>query len=320
MNINKFSLNSKNKSCKIVRVRKKVKADQNLYKVEDDFALEKQGSISHFLESPKAAPVISSPIYDKNGELNPRSFIGPKKLFATKQVSPTVRPALVKKLSMKTSIQKKSSESVVNYQSRFDDALNKIEQAKKNSEQEEKLILSHLSPREQIIMARQSNVLINFQKTQKYWKGLEKGLAAKTKKNQQTLLSSVPYDSKKPSDTSEVCDRAYKPHLQDGLLWYMSLRDDPKQLKSEAFLKVGPEFSGLYTRIKGSVLDAEVSTQDYRDESPDFHVVGVGKLPLEVEAVNRVGVEHLNTKLLNTQKYDEIISENYGSKISFTSL
>ncbi|OMJ94890.1 hypothetical protein SteCoe_1919 [Stentor coeruleus] len=320
MNINKLSLISKSKSSKIIRVRKKVKPDSNIYKVEDDFALEKQGSVTNFLVSPKAVPVVSSPIYDKNGELNPRSFIGPKKLFATKQVSPTVRPALVKRLSMKTSVQKKSSESVINYQSRFDEALNKIEQAKKNSEQEEKLIYSHLSPREQIIMSRQSNVLSNFQKTQKYWKGLEKGLAAKTKKNQQTLLSSVPYESKKPSDTTEVCNRAYKPHLQDGLLWYMSLRDDPAQMKSEAFLKVGPEFGGLYTRIKGSVLEAEVSTQDYRDESLDFQVIGVGKLPLEIEAVNRVGVEHLDTKFLNLQKYDETIEENYGSKISLTSL
>lgn len=315
------SPHSTSKSCKLLKIRKRINPNSDYFSIEDDLVLERQGNYSQFLDNPSVSMETPSPLIDGSSGLNPRSIIGPKSLYATKQVSSiNQQPALIKKVSLRSPSQKKATEEVVNYQIRFDEAVKRIHQAKRISEQEEKQLLAHLSPREQIIVNRQFNVLQNFKKTQKYWKSIEKGLACKSNKNIDKLLSSVPYESKKPNDVPESNERAYKPHLQDGLLWYMSLRDDPKAMRSETYLKVGPEFNGLYTRIQGSTRNAEFVPRDYRDDSPDFHVIGLGKLPLELEAVNRVGLKYLDTTLLDSQKYEETIAEHYDTKTRATNI
>ncbi|OMJ79472.1 hypothetical protein SteCoe_20480 [Stentor coeruleus] len=321
MNPNSSSLHTTSKSCKLLKIRKRINPESDYFSIEDDLVLEKQGNYSQFLDNPLESIESPSSLIEGNSEPNPRTIIGPKSLFATKQVALlNQQPALIKKVSLRSPSQKKASDEVVNYQLRYDEAIKRINQAKIISEQEEKQLLAHLSPREQIIVNRQFNVLQNFKKTQTYWKSIEKGLACKSNKNIDKLLSSVPYESKKPYDLSGNNERAYKPHLQDGLLWYMSLRDDPKAMKSETYLKVGPEFNGLYTRIQGSTRNADFINRDFHDDSPDLQVIGIGKLPLELEAVNRVGVKFLDTVLLDNQKYEETIAEHYDAKTRATNI
>lgn len=300
------------KSYKVIRVKKRVQNPKG-YKIEDDLALEKQENFTQFFESPTGVTQSLSPTFDKFGKLNPRSIIGPQSLFATKQQEITFkRPSAAKKFSYISLSSRKKVEPIIDFQSRFTEALSKIERVKTYNNQGENEIYSSLSPREQKIMKRQTDVLQNFAKTQRYWKGLEKGLAEKSNKNEDKLLTSIPYGNKKQSDTDEKSSELYQPHRQNGLLWYMNLRENSDEMKSETYLRVGPDFNGLYTRIKKSACNTVKTSQNYREKSPELQVVGIEKLTLEIEAVNKIGFEHLNTQLLNNQKCDEIITEHHS--------
>ncbi|OMJ83533.1 hypothetical protein SteCoe_15495 [Stentor coeruleus] len=311
MDYNCLSSSSTSKSYKIIRVKKRVR-NLNCYKIEDDLALEKQEKFTQFFENPTEVAQSLSPVFDKFGKLNPRSIIGPQSLFATKEQGKIFRrPSVTKRYSFKSPGPKKKIEDVIDYQSRFTEALSKIESAKINSSQNENEIYTSLSPREQKIMKRQTDVLQNFVKTQRYWKELEKGLAEKSNKNEDKLLTSIPYSNKKQSDIDKKSSELYHPHRQNGLLWYMNLRQNSDEMKSETYLRVGPDINGLYTRIKKSACETVKASNNYREKSPEFQVIGVEKLALEIEAVNKVGFERLNIQLLNNQKCDEIITEHH---------
>lgn len=126
----------------------------------------------------------------------------------------------------------------------------------------------------------------------------------------------------------------------------MSLRDNCKE-KLDAYLPVGGVFSGLFSRIAERVSSAEAiirkpghlksHNRTFRDDpyfkhrieaeetissirpvnwvdSDELFVVGVAKLPLELEAVKNVGVEYVRTDLAEIEEQEEIIAENYDIK------
>ena len=99
----------------------------------------------------------------------------------------------------------------------------------------------------------------------------------------------------------------------------MSLRDDANHSKLETYIRIGHDLNGLYSRIKCKMDDDINESSIYNSLSPEYadelQVIGVSKLPLEIEAVKKVGYENLRPELLNNDKYDEVIIEQYDKKI-----
>lgn len=125
----------------------------------------------------------------------------------------------------------------------------------------------------------------------------------------------------------------------------MSLRHNPNSECLDTYINVGSHLNGLFMRVKekpdtpceiirkpralkSSLKSFQSSpylktslnfTQTLRSAgcSPlaeDLEVVGISKLPLEVEAAVSAGVDAVNYNLTDQDEYEVIIAENYSNR------
>ena len=301
-------LNTKqSKSYKLIKIKRKLDEIEAKNLIEEDWILEKEGNALNFLKSNNfdSKPLNSEPkkdFYYKNLEL---PSLSPK--------NPEIR-SKTRKMTLVSQNKNLPATSNIDYELKFEELLTKIEKAKKDAENEEKQKINLLSPREKIAINRQSHILTNYKKAEKYWKSIQTNLAGKSQKKISQLLSTQGLDGKKNYESSEKRLKSSK-NLQDNLLWYMSLRETQTSGQFETYLRVGHELNGLYTRIKGKPVDDYDIDLVNPKNSEELQVIGVSKLPLEIEAVKKVGFEHLKPELLNKENYDEVISEQYDQKL-----
>ena len=97
-------------------------------------------------------------------------------------------------------------------------------------------------------------------------------------------------------------------------MWYMRLRESPEDSKFEAFLKVGNNLGGLYSRVQQKKFEGDESVEIEKERIRELQIKGISKLPMEIEAVNRVGCEFLKPELLDNTIMNEVIVEQYDSK------
>lgn len=130
------------------------------------------------------------------------------------------------------------------------------------------------------------------------------------------------------------------------LSWYMSLRNSSR-MGFETYLPLGNIFTGLFTRISqhpkspkalirkpGAIKSSNKTYRDWdyfrtkiHDKKSSFRssysnnidkeellVVGLSKLPMEIDAVKQLGAEYLNPKLLPKPFKEEVYVENYDKR------
>ena len=256
-----------------------------------------------------------TPSYDEEGDIIPFSIVGPVSRFTNKVQAPQNS---LRKMTLHNTSKKYTMAPSIDYELRFKEALDRIVDANKKAEKEEKIKMKLLSPREQVVMNREIHILQKYKSTAKYWKNIEKGLAGKSKKKVNEVICTQSLDSRRSPELPSVPLRSCETVVQDKLKWYMSLRDDPREGKTETFLRVGPELNGLYIRVRNNNEENFKSIPISPCAEGNFEelkVVGISKLPLEIEAVKRVGYEFLKPELLVMEKWDEVIAEQYDKKL-----
>ena len=298
----------------MIRVKRKyVKLDEFRSEVEEDYLLEREGDITKYLQGKNLS--VAVPRYDNNGNLVAHSVIGPASLFVTD----TTDPQLALKKSRSVDKRRKKTTNV-NPEMRFTQILEQISNMKKTAVLEERKKFKQSSQRQQLLDTRQNSVMQSFRKTEKYWQNLETHLAVKSNKKLEELIYTKSINSRAATRTPERT-MAGKSQVEEGkLMWYMRLRESPEEKKYEAFINVGNALSGLYTRVQvdkssvdlcGGAGEGEEIDNESRN---DLQVVGNSKLPLEIEAVQRLGCQYLKPELIDRGHYDEIFAEQYDQK------
>lgn len=288
------------KSFRSIKLRKRVinlKAEEE--DTSADFALEKEGDVTDFLK-PRANNLNSS----LNSEQINRSFIGILSSRPRKDSH-----SLTKKATMIS--KKKKLESERDPRETFNLMLEKINCLRLSSLQEE-----HRLKRENKRYQNESHfeAIKSFQTINKYWKKLENSIASKSRKRKNELL----YAKQKRLKTLTNSPNRYfdKEHAQNKYSWYMGLRDSADNKIVETYVPINNAANGIYTRVS-LCKDSDDSTnkndiiklneEDYRE----LQVIGVQKLPLEIEAVNRVGPQYLKQNKIQVHFEEETIAEHY---------
>ena len=281
------------------------------FDTDSDFLLEKEGDVSNFFKP--TVPIATGPRY-MNGKIIPHSIIGPSSLFTTNRTEIIRSQAKKPSNSSTTKTSNKQSMSIlkVDYQSRFDEIMKKINEARFKAIREEKEEFSKFTKNKQKIKKKPT---IEIKKNFTERKNL------KIKKNKKNTLSEIFSLDPKPKATDEY-EEFDRVGSSNKLLWYMYLREYENNQELDTYMRVGPEINGLYTKVKkpNPFFDANkpsVLKNLLNDKNKHFEVVGKNKLILEVEAVKNIGCEYLSPELLenDTHYKEEIIEEKYDKKI-----
>lgn len=289
--------------------------------LESDYALEKEGDIKNFLKSKYK---ISCPKYNQFGEIISHSVIGPTSLFKTSNKD---LQCSAKKSGNNN--KKKKKEGEINPNIRFKEILDQLSELKNSSISENPNSTSKISGNNIFPNNRQGIVLKNFQRTVNYWKSLERKLATKSKRNTKEVLYTRSSSNYSASKTPDKAIRSGGNSIENRLLWYMKLREDSDADKYETFLPVGSQQGGLYTRVQLKNISKTPSLYKTSDEKINddemiqiseedldaLQIIGVSKLPLEIAAVDKVGCQYLRPELLDLNKDEEVIEENYDRKV-----
>jgi hypothetical protein len=293
-------LEKPSKSFRSVKLRKRV---NNLRGQEEDvaadFLLEKEGDVTDFLK-PRNSGLNSS----LNSEGLTRSFVGIVSARPRKESQ-----SLTKKATILN--KKRRLESERDPKETFKQMLEKINCYRLASLQEEKRRVRE-NKRSQVETHFQA--IKSFQTMSKYWKNLENSIAIKSRKRENELL----YTKQKKLRTLTNSPNKYfdKEQVQEKFSWYMNLRDSNHNRKVEAFFPVSSPGSNIFTRVsifkeedpksqENSLIKLE--EEDYQE----LQIIGVQKLPLEIQAVHRVGPEHLKTHQSEALFEEEVIAEHY---------
>ena len=289
-------LSSSCKSFKTLRIRKK-KIPESLPTNDDSFIDEDP---SNFFSIPEDIDFGKS--VDELGNFKPRSYIGQ---------SPSSKSPLPKQVDHKKSMQFRGSIirlqplMYVDHNKRFQDILTEIQKNKAKAKREEKTLAGKLSPREKIMNERQKKIIEGFEKKKKYWSNLEKNLSERTLKPSDKLLSTIHENSQA---TQDIVDN----HIQENFYWYLNLRSEAIE-KSKTYVPFGSSYQGLFTCIKGKVSNNSGFLPKSQDLD-ELQIIGLGKLPLEIEAVKSKGNDLLNTDLIDKSNYDEVIFQHQDKK------
>lgn len=304
------SRSSTSKSYRMIKIKRRVKNEGKLAEDDEkDYMLEKEGDITSYLNSNLQKPLL--PRYNKDGEIVAHSIIGPVSLFSseTKEISSTIR-------KLPTLHKKRQKDTEINPRARFQNILDQISDMQKTVVKQEKTKFNSISKRQKHMESRQDSVIQNFQKTLKYWSKIQNNLVVKSRKTPKDLT----YSHSNASNTPNKLRRSRDIQENSKLIWYMKLRDSSEDNKFEAFLRVGNNLSGIYSRIQ--VRKPSKASQGYEviedldlKDNPDLEIVGVSKLPMEIQAVEKIGCEYLKPELLDLTKHEEVIEENYHPKV-----
>jgi hypothetical protein len=289
------------KTFKTLRIKKK-KPKENLSSTEESFIDEDPSNFFSQIEE-----IDLSKSLDQNGNFKPRSFIGP----SPSSKSPIPKLSEIKRLTQRGPSIRLPLPQPINHEKRFQEILLEIQKNKQKSENQEKIFLKNLSPREKIITNRQRKILENFDKKRKYWKNLEKSLSEKTLKPTDKLLSSL-------KENDFIVHDALENHIQENFYWYLNLRTKDVQ-NSKTFVPLGSGSQGLFTCIKGKTTESPGYSPKPSDVD-ELQVVGLGKFSLEVEAVKSKGKFLLDPELIDRKNYDEVLVQHYERRYQASKL
>lgn len=293
-------LEKPSKSFRSIKLRKRVlnsKAED--LETSADFILEKEGDVTDFLK-PHTSNLNSS----LNSDQINRSFIGILSARPRKDSQSQIKkPTMVSK--------KKRLESERDPKETFNQMLEKINCYRLASLQEENR-MQRENKRHRVESHFQA--IKSFQSMSKYWKNLENSIASRSRKRENELL----YIKQKKLRTLTNSPNKYfdKEQVQEKYSWYMGLRDSTHNKIVETYVPVNNAGNGIYTRVslckdtddshnENDII--RLNEEDYRE----LQVIGVQKLPLEIEAVNRVGPQYLKQDKSQVQFEEEVIAEHY---------
>ncbi|CAG9318275.1 unnamed protein product [Blepharisma stoltei] len=336
---------------KTIKVVKKIPQTLTM---DDDFLLESEGDIRAFLKTSKPPAAINLRYNDK-GKIVPYSIVGSPTLFESQTNAPKYSPPptyslpssplgylkfgfpLVRKQLLK-----------IDHEKKFKDKLIQINETHKNNRVKEKEMLRTMNLDQRLDVTKEQRALKLFQKTQEKWDQIDRGLCKRIKKPREDLLPSRAYEYREKLEELDIIDKVKSSEVPNKYHWYMSLREDPEFDKPEAFVNVGNYMTGLYTRIRESSNTCKsiirkpgmlkTSYKTFRDDpyfkdtvkndeifsnlsfvrsikSEDLNVVGLSKLPLEIDAVKSAGIEYVKFDAVEKGGDEEVIIENHMPKI-----
>ena len=280
------------KSLRVLKLRKRVPVQLYEVKPETDYILETEGNIREYL-SPLEKYSQDSEL--PQGQLLKHNIIGPLSHLEVKVIEPNSTRS--KKLSCHSINKNQTRQSIlvakVDYQSRFNEVMKKINDALEKAKYEEKL--------------------------EKIEEDLQVDMKNIKKEKKQRIKSISKVESAR--FTNELCIESGKINKQtksvninsDHLAWYMSLRQTQENEYNESYMRIGPELNGLYTKIKLPNPTFRSPRHPSSESFDDLIIKGESKLNLEVEAVKKIGVEYLRPDLLELTpgQPEEIIVSNY---------
>lgn len=308
----KFRLNLPSKSSHTIKLRRKVNKSQIPEDNEDpstDYLLEKEGDITDFLKPKKNSldPITSQQPLS-------RSYIGNLSNFNRSRKGSQSQG---KKTVL---IKRKKLESEIDPQQTFKNMLDKINtlRARSQAAEEKKVKKSKWKKFE----LKEAQAIQSFQTMSKYWKGLENSIASKSNKKANDLL----YTKHKNSRTKNSSPSKYfdKEQIQDKYSWYIGLRDDKSSERVDVILPVFNKVTGNFTRFNVCRSpDGEVGGDEEglcgkvlkEEDLRELQIIGIQKLPMEVEAVKRVGPQYLKPGLLEGPCEEETYAEHYNSRV-----
>jgi hypothetical protein len=306
----KLRLNLPSKSSHTIKLRRKVKNNQISEDAEDpstDYLLEKEGDITDFLKPKKNClePITTQ-------EPLSRSYIGNLSHYNRSRKDSQSQG---KKTVL---IKKKKLESEIDPQQTFKNMLDKINtlRARSQAVEEKKVKKSKWNKFE----LKEAQAIQSFQTMSKYWKGLENSIASKSNKKANDLLYTKHKDlrTKNPSP-SKYFD---KEQIQDKYSWYIGLRDDKSSDRVDVILPVFNKVTGNFTRYNVCRSpDGEVDPNDEglcgkllkEEDLRELQIIGIQKLPMEVEAVKRIGPQYLKPALFDGPCEEETYAEQYDA-------
>ncbi|CAG9314134.1 unnamed protein product [Blepharisma stoltei] len=333
------------------KVKSSEKSFHNLCSIEEDFTLEREGDITSFLKekSPTTPQINFTPKFDINGNLLQYSVIGPVKLFTTPKSNDSWTPIKPNQQSLNRTATNLnfSNRDNTNYQEKFKERLIEIENNSKLELSTDVKKASSMILYDRIRKGREERKLKQYDAIQNEWKLIEKGLSFKSKKKMQDLMPNRAFEYREKLEELEELDRNLPDKEEsNSLSWYMSLRESQNQ-KFETYIPMGQKLLGLYTRISQKPKSpieiirkpgmVKTSSKTFRDwdyfltklgkeksnsetipssqaSHSDLLVIGLAKLPLEIDAVKNVGPEFLNPKLIPKPFKDEVFAEEYDPR------
>ena len=285
------------------KVLRRTRRVETPLQIDTDFVLETEGNVQAFLTPAK--PGHFGPSYDFQGKAVPRTFIGPHSLFKDKAV-PTVKP---------------------------------VEVTQPASVDESKVSAVTKLTSECVQEDRQYRILQKFSSVERYWRRLDRVLSEKTQKPPGELLTNQAYlyRAKLEGLTASAASRPYS-EIYGSQYWKMSLRNQSVP-NTEIYVGVGSALNGLYAKVRPNSLFPDfirkpgITTESQQhsmvqqtasralsrnqlhsltdEDAEALCVAGVSKLRLETDAVDLVGHEFLDLKLLTrSQEHEEIIAEH----------
>ena len=318
---------STDRSVKVVRIKRKASDLELETEKERDYLLENSGNIRNYLE-----PNIilkTGPRYH-NGKIVPHSIVGPASIFSAKNIDIIRNP--VKKTSnsgaQKSLSQARLSTVRINYESRFEEVMKKINDAKNRAiaEEKEEAKKSHQG---EIINSHQERIIEESKHSSAHFSGNYGLVLDKLEPIKPNKKSSSEIVLTRKKSELEKKSRRSKIDSVDNLSWYMSLRENKDTEYLDTYMRIGNELGGLYTRIKKpNPIFQPSSTRNLHNANKilkkrvEFEILGANKLDLEVAAVKKVGYEYLRPELLETTPYreEEVFEENYDSRQTMVSI
>lgn len=296
------------KSYRAIKLRRKIKGIILKQQNEDlsvDYLLEKEGDVRDFLK-----PSNNYSDCEFTQQSLSRSYIGGLSQLhqARKDSQGQGKKTIV--------IKKKKLESEIDPQQTFRNMLEKINVLRARSQAADEKKVSKWNK----VELKETQAIKSFQAMSKYWKGLENSIASKSNKKAKELL----YAKQKVLNNRKVAVGKYydKEQISEKYSWYIGLREEGSKSKVEVILPVCNKVTGNFTRVNVCRSPQGYEDSGYFDESfnekvideddlRELQIVGIQKLPLEVEAVKRVGPQYLKPMTFDNPAEEEIIAEQY---------
>ena len=325
--MNSLKSNSSDRSYKVVRIKRKASQPELDKEKERDYLLETGGNIRNYLEPNMI--LKTCPRYH-NGKIVPYSIIGPISLFSGKTQEITRNPARknTNSVALKSLSKARLSAAQANYESRFEEVMKKINDAKNRALAEEKEELKK-SYQEESRKLYKENTFDDLKNSSLHFSGKYGSTRDKFELVKPNKKSSSQIVLTRKNSKLDKKPKKGKIDSVDNLSWYMSLRESPNAEYLDTYMRVGNELGGLYTRIKKpNPIFKPSNTRNFHHASNltkktvEIEIVGTNKLDLEVAAVKNVGYEYLRPELLEITRNqeEEIFEENYDSRQSMFSL
>jgi hypothetical protein len=295
----------KRRGRQLIKVKKRALTNyMDEERVENDYVFESDGDVTEFLKSRYSNG--ECPRIGPTGQLISHSFVGPEALFTQ-----NLKNSLMLGKKPNSSQKKKRKGSEMDPNLRFRQILDQISSMHKATAQAEEDKLKQLSHRKKTAECRQDQVLRGFERTSKYWRSIQKTLAKRSRKEEKDLLSTKSGSFRSKTNTPEHMTAAEDNGFETRMAWYMNLRGQKGSDQPEAFMRVGSEYGGLYTRVRTKRSEGGKQEIEPGIDADELKVVGKSKLPLEVEAVKKLGCQYLKPELLDISNEEEVIAEQY---------